>query len=519
MATKETKTEVIIKSKLADDVKAARRVSTPLLSITSQDIIATMRLLVVELNGTATPAPKISWDCVNGAIGLNETGEKSLAEAIAKVGADGQDPKMVTGNLAETLDLAKYFKMDTVLFVQNANLFMDSPAIQQAILNLREPFKRDRRTLILLSSDIVIPPSLLSHMVCFDEELPTEAELQKVLMTIYESAGLKTPNAETIKKAVDAVLGLPSFTAEQVIAMSLTPQGVDLLKLWERKRQAIEETPGLSVWRGGESFDQIGGCENAKGFLKQVLGGEKTPRCIVFMDEIEKMLGGAEGDTSGVSKDQLGYILSFMQDNEVSGCIFIGPPGAAKSAMAKSAGNDAGIPTISLDLGGVKGSLVGQSEGNLRRALKVAKAISGGEMLFIATCNKIAILPPELKRRFTFGTFFFDLPTSDERDKIWDIYRKKFQISEKESRPFDEGWTGAEIRQCCNLAWRLKISLVSAAGYIVPVAKSAAASIESLRNEASGKFVSASEVGKVYVYRKAKTPQQEDSSSRTISLG
>ncbi|MGB7590439.1 MAG: hypothetical protein WBO19_04275, partial [Terriglobia bacterium] len=42
-------------------------------------------------------------------------------------------------------------------------------------------------------------------------------------------------------------------------------------------------------------------------------------------------------------------------------------------------------------------------------------AVSQGRMLFIATCNSIASLPPELRRRFTLGTFFFDLPTVDER--------------------------------------------------------------------------------------------------------
>jgi hypothetical protein len=46
--------------------------------------------------------------------------------------------------------------------------------------------------------------------------------------------------------------------------MSLSKKGLDLEQLWERKRQVIEQVPGLSVWRGGETFDDIGGCENIK---------------------------------------------------------------------------------------------------------------------------------------------------------------------------------------------------------------------------------------------------------------
>ena len=55
---------------------------------------------------------------------------------------------------------------------------------------------------------------------------------------------------------------------------------------------------------------------------------------------------------------------------------------------------------------------MGASTERLRTALQIIDAVSQGRMLFIATCNSIASLPPELRRRFTLGTFFFDLPTA-----------------------------------------------------------------------------------------------------------
>ena len=123
----------------------------------------------------------------------------------------------------------------------------------------------------------------------------------------------------------------------------------------------------------------------------------------------------------------------------------------------------------------------------------MVEAVSQGRALFIATCNSIASLPPELRRRFTLGTFFFDLPSAAERELIWRIYERKYGVSGE--RPDDEGWTGAEIKECCSKAGRLKMPLREAAQYTVPISKSAAEQVKSLRQQASGKFISASNAG------------------------
>ncbi len=182
-----------------------------------------------------------------------------------------------------------------------------------------------------------------------------------------------------------------------------------------------------------------------------------------------------------------------MQDREAEGALFLGPPGAAKSAVAKATGNEAGIPTIAFDLGAMQSSLVGSSGERLRAALQIVDAVSHGRSLWIATCNSIGSLPPELRRRFTLGTFFFDLPTPEERDTIWQIYLAKYSVAG--DLPEDEGWTGAEIKECCRKASRLGMSLREAAMYIVPVARSANDQIKALRMQASGKFLSASHCG------------------------
>lgn len=147
----------------------------------------------------------------------------------------------------------------------------------------------------------------------------------------------------------------------------------------------------------------------------------------------------------------------------------------------------------------MQGGIIGSSGTNLRTSQKTVDAISGGRVLCIATCNSIHALPPELRRRFALGTFFFDAPTAEERAAIWAIWRKKFKIAADEPNPKDEGWTGAEIRECCMKAYRLKITLAVAAQYIVPVTKSSVELVQNLRATSSGKYLDASKPG-VYVY-------------------
>ena len=82
---------------------------------------------------------------------------------------------------------------------------------------------------------------------------------------------------------------------------------------------------------------------------------------------------------------------------------------------------------------------------------------------------------------------------AEEREAIWKIYLAKWNLQGE--RPNDEGWTGAEIRECCRKAWRLNLSLKESAEYIVPVSRSAADQIEALRRQASGRFLSAARPG------------------------
>jgi len=492
-------------TRIAQLVKNARRVSTPLIAINTPDPAATIKAVcdAIENQTKGDPMiaiPKVEWDVVRGMTGRNDSGR----EWAASLG--DFDPTMNSPLAA--MQFAAKLPDRSLLFIHLAHRWMIDPMIVQAIWNLRDQFKGNRRTLILLGKQIELPAELADDVTVFDEPLPTADELRLIVGTLAQGCeGVQPLSVETFGRSVEALRGLSAFAAEQTTAMSLTANGLDLDALWDRKRQAIEQTPGLKVFKGGETFDRIGGCAVVKDFVSRIMHGQARPNAIVFVDEIEKMLGG-RGDSSGVSQDQLGTLLSYMQDHNAAGMIFVGPPGAAKSAIAKAAGNEGGIPTIQLDLGAAKGSLVGQSEQQLRSALKVVTAVSNGRSLWIATCNAIADLPPELRRRFTLGTFFFDLPSKAERSAIWRIFLNTYDPSiDDGANVADEGWTGAEIKQCCDIAWRLGCGLQEAAAFVVPVAKSAADRIEALKKQADGKFLSASEPGVYQMTKPVAAPE------------
>jgi SpoVK/Ycf46/Vps4 family AAA+-type ATPase len=200
---------------------------------------------------------------------------------------------------------------------------------------------------------------------------------------------------------------------------------------------------------------------------------------------------------------------------------------------------------LTLDVGQLMGSLVGQSEERTRQALRiidamapcvlmvdeVEKAFAGvgssgqgdsgvmarmfgaflswlndhqSDVFVVCTANDVSRLPPEFSRAERFdAVFFLDLPGKEEREAIWGLYRQLFEIDASQRPPEDRQWTGAEIRACCRLAALLDLPLVQAAQNIVPVAVTSAEAVERLRTWASGRCLNAHQPG---IYRRDDKP-------------
>jgi hypothetical protein len=218
---------------------------------------------------------------------------------------------------------------------------------------------------------------------------------------------------------------------------------------------------------------------------------------------------------------------------------------ALKSFCARALGAETGRPTLILDVGALLGSLVGQSEANVRQALRLvdamapcvvmidevkkalAGAASGGQTdsgvaarmfasflswlsdhesdaFVVCTANDVSRLPAEFGRVERFdGCFFLDLPGPRERERIWAIYPGRYGLDPGQPRPRDHEFTGAEVKACCRLAALPDVPLIDAARNIVPVAVTAGESVERLRSWAGGRCLSADRPG---IYTRGNDP-------------
>lgn len=482
---------------IQDDLRGAIRCGVPIISILSQDEPATVQT-ILEL------FPKkgiVQYDCVRGFIELNEIGKYSVQQILGE-----NDPILMTDPTTAISAAVDFSPESTLIVCIGSQYYIDDNKTCQAIANCREPFKRTARALILLSSfSTQLPADLSQDIFQIIDNPPNEDDRESIINELHTSAEIEQPNDKTLKTAVTATRGLSAYATEQAVALSLSREGLNINQLWQRWRQAINSTPGLSVDMSGSTLDDIGGLSNIKSFSRAVMSGRDAPAAIIRIEEIEKHMSGSGygnnglGDSSGTSQGMLGSILTYMQEENQTGLIAVGPPGSGKSLCSVAIGSAANIPTITLDLGTLKGSLVGQTEANTRKALSTIKALAGKNAFWVATCNGMASLPPELRRRFQYGVWFFDLPDNEEREAIWKIWLSKYPEVIDE-RPNDNGWTGAEIRTAVQIAHRLNVTPKQASQWIVPVSKMSAEAIEQLRKQANGRFLSASKEG-TYSYQ------------------
>ena len=228
------------------------------------------------------------------------------------------------------------------------------------------------------------------------------------------------------------------------------------------------------------------------------------------------------------------------------GVLMLGVQGAGKSLCAKAIAAAWQQPLLRMDPGTLYNSYIGESERNLRQALRqcemmspvvlwideiekgfasaVSQSTDGGlsKRLFgtlltwlqernspvfvAATANDIGALPPELLRKGRFDEIFFvDLPQQDVRGEIFAIHLKK-HLRDPEKFDLDalaaesEGYSGSEIEQAVisalHEAYAAKKGLttkriVEALRTSPPLSATLAERVQTLRTWATGRCVPA----------------------------
>ncbi len=398
------------------------------------------------------------------------------------------------------------FPPDTtsVLVLENFHRFLGSIEILQAMISQIQAGKHSRTFLIVLAPLVDLPLELEKLFVIVEHELPDRDQLRQIAASIGTEVG-DLPTGADLERVLDAAGGLTRGEAESAFALSLVQHGcIQPATIWELKSQMLKKSGLLEMYRGGADFGSLGGLSAMKTFCQQALRGKP---------------------------------LGAPTPVRPRGVMLLSPPGCGKSQFCKALGSETGRPVITLDIGSLMGSLVGQTEQRTRQALQIIDAMqpcivmldeiekgfagSGGsgqadsgvsarmfgsfltwlndresDTFVVCTANDVTKLPPEFARAERFdAVFFVDLPTAAEKRTIWDIYLNLYELDSDQPRPADKDWTGAEIKACCRLSVLLNQSLAAAAQNVVPVAVTAAESISKLRDWATGRCLDATAGG------------------------
>jgi len=295
-------------------------------------------------------------------------------------------------------------------------------------------------TIFIISSKVVIPTELENYITVFDIPLPTNKEILEIINNFKESLDLQV-DEDVLNDIALSFKGLNEFQIKQILNLAYQDGGYideeDKYLILQEKEQLIKKSGMLEMVNFKESIDDIGGLENLKDWLyRKAKVFNNLDRAIKFGVDIPK------------------------------GIMIIGMPGCGKSLTAKATARLFEIPLVRLDVGRLLGKYVGESEENMRKALKLSEAISpcvlwideiekafsgvgsegGGNdvttrlfgqfltwmqekentVFVVATANDISRIPPEFLRKGRFDELFFvDLPNAEERRKIIEIHIKK----------------------------------------------------------------------------------------------
>jgi len=396
------------------------------------------------------PFEKIEWNMVSG---LTIDGQSEDADQLS------------------ILQKATELQQKAII-LENYDFFLENPTIIQMFLNNYELCKANQVCLVIVGHTPNKIPTVLKELIPIIQfNLPDKEEVKQIVSTISKSAEedfKQSENYEKVKNQFDfsysdevisACLGLSNEEIENALSLSLIEyKRFDIKSILDRKRQIIKST-GFMDFMNPEPIENLGGLDKLKEYVFK--------RKEAFVD--------------GSNKPKLKSML------------ICGIPGTGKTLSSKAIASIFDWPLISLDIGALKGGIVGQTEQNVRLACKtidafgkavvqleeIEKSLAGAggqsldsgvsqglfgylltwmqerqsEGILIATANDVNKLPPEFLRTGRFDVIWFvDVPNANEVKCILEImnrrYHAKLPVNEEFCKELaEEQWTGAEIEQ------------------------------------------------------------------------
>jgi SpoVK/Ycf46/Vps4 family AAA+-type ATPase len=377
-----------------------------------------------------------------------------------------------TADLAVALRQIRECKGDGVWLLKDPQAHLESPGALRGLREAAHEFAGSARTLVLVGPSLPAKAELDDVEVRFEFDLPGARELRALVTDTVRRITRDHPNArvrlsqEDVDGFVSDLQGLTLFEAERALARAYFQDGAldgaDRERVRATKRELVQGGGLLEFIPAPEGLDQIGGLERLKRWLRtRESGFNPAP-------------GQAPLDAP-------------------RGILLLGVQGCGKSLAAKAVASAWGLPLLALDAGRLLAPYIGESEKNLREALRrveriapcvlwideiekafvstrstesdggVSKRLLGSlltwmqerkaRVFVVATANSVEELPPEMMRKGRVDeVFFVDLPGGAARREIFRLHLAKRR---EDPAHFDlealavaaEGFSGAEIEQ------------------------------------------------------------------------
>jgi ATP-dependent 26S proteasome regulatory subunit len=461
------------------------------------------------------------------------TSEELRAEAAIHQAANCDKPRQVwrwsqsegwispEGKLIQTTDpmqaLAQIPTLPeaSVLILRDFHPYLGSPPVMRKVRDLCYLCRATERVLVFESPLLKLPVDLEKEITVVPFGLPDRSALAQILTAIVEGQATPPKVSAPVLTLVEAALGMTATEAENAFALALVRHGslgeAAVQTILDEKAQVVQKGDYLEYLHPEESLAKVGGLASLKGWLA-----------------VRRTAFSAEARTFGLPAPR--------------GVLLVGVAGCGKSATVKAIAAEWRLPLLRLDMGRMFGSLVGQSEENIRRALAMAESMapcilwideiekgaagakgSGSTdngttsrvvstvltwmqekraaVFVAATANEVAALPGPLLRKGRFDELFFvDLPTPTEREEILAIHLAKRQ---RDPKRFDltalaaslDSFGGAEIEEAVVegmfLAFHAKRDLdtsdiLEAARKTVPLSVTSKEEVDAIRDWAKG---------------------------------
>ncbi len=411
------------------------------------------------------------------------------------------------GSICVTLDLADHLKSGKALRI---------------LRDLVDNFHKTGITIVMIDSTANLPEVVKAYARPFEISYPDEQELQEIIRATLKRLRRKKPIEIGIsQKGLDTIVrNLRGLTRRQAVRVISDAVAVDqrfsdddINVIIANKRRMIQQGGLLEYIQTPLDLDEIGGMSNLKKWLNH-----------------RKDVFSSEARAFGIVPPK--------------GVLMLGVQGAGKSLCAKAIATAWQQPLLRLDPSTLYASYIGESEKNLREALRqtemmapvilwideiekafasaASRSADGGlsqrmfgtlltwlqehqtPVFVVATANDIEALPPELLRKGRFDEIFFvDLPTPEVRKDIFAIHLRK---RNRDPGAFDldrlaevsRDYSGSEIEQAViaalHDAYAQKIDLnteriVAALQGSPPLSATMAEKVASLRQWAKGRCV------------------------------